>query len=97
MKHPGKRIAELRKQIGLTQGGLAEKCDCSRAYLARIETESQEPSLSFMNKVADAIGVPTGLLLLDEGDLPADHPMSDLLVSMRDNLIALGVVVKEPV
>jgi transcriptional regulator with XRE-family HTH domain len=63
MKKLGRRIQRLREARGLSQEALAEKAGLSRGYLARVETGRHEPSLSMLDKLAKALGVPVAELL----------------------------------
>jgi transcriptional regulator with XRE-family HTH domain len=57
------RIKALREKRGLSQQALAEKAGLSRTYLARLETARQDPTLSTLEKLAKALGVPVSALL----------------------------------
>ncbi|MDD4106734.1 MAG: helix-turn-helix transcriptional regulator [Candidatus Shapirobacteria bacterium] len=48
----GKRIQKMRKIAGLTQEGLAEKVNVSRAYIGYIEQARNSPSLELLEKIA---------------------------------------------
>lgn len=54
----GARIAELRKQRGLTQLELAARADLHRPYLTGVERGSRNPSLDALAKIAAALDVP---------------------------------------
>jgi transcriptional regulator with XRE-family HTH domain len=53
----------LRKRRDLTQEHLAQKAGISRTYLARIELGQHDPTLSVLEKLARALGVPVTKLL----------------------------------
>jgi transcriptional regulator with XRE-family HTH domain len=53
----GRRLAEVRKQKGLTQQQLAEKLDISLVSIAYIETGKRWPRLVTLSRIADALGV----------------------------------------
>ena len=57
------KLKALRARQGLTQEQLAEKSGVSRTYLARLETGRQDPTLSTLEKLAQALGVKAGRLL----------------------------------
>jgi len=90
MSHPGLIIAQFRTGLHITQSELSKQCGCSRAYLARIETERQEPSLKFLDTVAKVLRVPTGLLLLHKSDLPNGKEYQPL-ATFLDALIDLRI------
>lgn len=54
----GSRIAELRRERGLTQLDLASQADLHRPYLTGIEGGSRNPSLDALAKIAKALDVP---------------------------------------
>lgn len=52
------RVAEYRKEKGMSQAELAEKAGISRPYLSQIETQTQQVvSNAVMFKLAQALGV----------------------------------------
>lgn len=62
----GERIKKFRKEKGLTQVKLAEKAGISRSYLADVESDRYNPSLSTLMDVALALNVPSSCLLDDK-------------------------------
>lgn len=70
MPHSGRQISKIRKLREMTQAQLAEEVGMSRAYLARVETGLQEPSLDLLERIAKSLRVPSGILLLDPEDFP---------------------------
>lgn len=58
MKQPdlGRKIAELRKDSGLTQEELVEKCDLSVRTLQRIESGEVIPRSYTLKRILDALG-----------------------------------------
>ena len=47
----------------MTQGDLSEKAGISRVYLARLETGKQDPTLTTLKKLANALTVTVGELV----------------------------------
>ncbi|MFC3615142.1 helix-turn-helix transcriptional regulator [Lutimaribacter marinistellae] len=67
------RIAELRKERGMTQDDLAQAIGMSRAFVAHIEIGTRQLSPRKQKTIADALGVdPTELIDFDAPD-PADE------------------------
>lgn len=62
----GNNIRNLRKDRGLTQKELAEKCDLSRSYIADLERDRYNPSLDSLKIVAHGLGVNVSRLLGEE-------------------------------
>ncbi len=59
----GRRIADLRREVGLTQGELAEKADISVVHLSNIELGKKTPGLSTLIRIAEALDVATDWIL----------------------------------
>ena len=59
------RVAEFRKERGLSQEELAEKAGVSRPYISQIETQRQQViSNTVMFRIAEALGVSYELIFL---------------------------------
>ena len=54
----GLNILHYRKEKGLTQEQLAEKCNISRNYMQRIETAVSTCSLDTLISVSNALNIP---------------------------------------
>ncbi len=52
----GARIAEIRKEQGMSQADLADKCGMQRPNITRIETGSCGITLNVLEKIAQALG-----------------------------------------
>ena len=57
MKQPdlGLKVTELRKQKGLTQEMLAEKCEVSTRTIQRIETGEVDPRVYTLQYLSDSL------------------------------------------
>jgi transcriptional regulator with XRE-family HTH domain len=51
------RVAELRRERGLTQETLAAKAGINRVTLARLERAEHPPNLETLESIAGALGV----------------------------------------
>ena len=51
----GRRVAQRRKAIGLTQAMVAEQCDISDQYLSNIERATSIPSTEVIMRLAAAL------------------------------------------
>ena len=58
-----KRIKEWRAKRGLSQRDLAEASGVSREYIARLELGQHDPTVSTLEKLAEALKVKVGRLL----------------------------------
>ncbi|MFH2069361.1 MAG: helix-turn-helix transcriptional regulator [Candidatus Omnitrophota bacterium] len=54
----GRRIREIRKNLGVTQERLAFKARISPGFLSHVERGAKKASLETMQRIADALGVP---------------------------------------
>jgi len=52
----GARILAIRKEAGMTQTQLAEKCGMAQPNIARIEAGTYATSLDVLSRIADALG-----------------------------------------
>jgi transcriptional regulator with XRE-family HTH domain len=53
----GRNAARLRKEAGLTQEQLAEKCGLSQQYLSGLEQGRRNPTIVTLYELANALGV----------------------------------------
>ena len=63
----GNNVRQYRMKLGLSQEKFAEKCGLHRTYISDIECFRRSLSLDNIQKIADALGVETFQLFLDEG------------------------------
>jgi DNA-binding XRE family transcriptional regulator len=63
---PGYQVARLRMLRGLTQAQLAERIGTHQPSIARLENGTSTPSLSFLAKIAEALGARIELRLIPE-------------------------------
>jgi transcriptional regulator with XRE-family HTH domain len=65
-------MRKYRKKAHFTQEKLAELCGTDPCYIGQIENCRRFPSLSYIEKIADALKVLPHLLFFDENRLPAE-------------------------
>lgn len=53
----GKRIKELRHQLGISQEELADRADIHRTYIASLEVGKRNISIITLEKIVNALGV----------------------------------------
>lgn len=63
LKDFGLRLAEIRKQKGLSQEKLALESGIARSYLSGVERGKRNIALINIHKLADVLGVPAYVLL----------------------------------
>lgn len=64
----GNNLKKYRTEIGLSQELFAEKCNLHRTYISAIECYRRSIALENVQKIADALGIETYKLFIDEGD-----------------------------
>ncbi len=69
----GSRVREIREQMGITQEKLAFKAEIHPSFLSHIERGTKKASLETMEKLAEALGVPTQNLFA-----PQEEPITYL-------------------
>lgn len=67
----GNAIKVVRTAAGIKQQALAKKLQISANYLSLVENGKREPSISFLKRLADALGVPVGIFFLWQEINPA--------------------------
>ena len=68
----GARIAELRKQLSLSQEELSERCGFHRTYIGSIERGEKSPTLNTIEKFAKGLSVTIPDLLSISEDVNKD-------------------------
>lgn len=100
----GNNIAELRKKVGLTQAGLAEKLNVSDKAVSKWENGQGYPDVTVFPKLASLFGVTIDSLMLGEkkgiaiaGNIIADivksidcYPEIGMLTNISDISYAVG-------
>jgi transcriptional regulator with XRE-family HTH domain len=61
----GQRIARLRRAREWSQRELADHAKLGRSFLARIETDVQEPTLTTLQRIANAVDLDVSELVAD--------------------------------
>ncbi len=61
----GLRIAYQRKKAGYTQLDLTSIAGISRSHLSQIESGNEIPSLSYLFKIADVLGIEASVFIKD--------------------------------
>ena len=58
----GKRIAELRKERGLSTYQLADRCGLTHVHVWRVETGKYSTGIDVISKIANALGCKVDLI-----------------------------------
>ena len=62
----GSNVRKYRRNLGVSQEKFAERCGLHRTYISDIECFRRSISLDNIQKIADALGVETYELFLEE-------------------------------
>ena len=62
----GANVKKHRIQVGLSQEAFAEKCGLHRTYISAVECYRRSISLENIQRIADALGVETYRLFMEE-------------------------------
>ncbi|MFD0765809.1 helix-turn-helix domain-containing protein [Mucilaginibacter lutimaris] len=62
LKNLGERIREIREKKGITQKQLAHSIDKDQQSIQRLETGKINPSIFYLNEVANGLGIDLELL-----------------------------------
>jgi len=73
------RLAELRKQRGLTQEALANKIEITKTQVYRYESGQSQPTLEVIKKIAIALSVTTDELIFEVDERKPDDNLALLL------------------
>ena len=63
-------IRRIRKEKGITQEKLAEYCGTSASYIGLMETYKNIPKLATIERIAEALNVPAGVLFAEKETEP---------------------------
>lgn len=58
----GQAIKLCRTQRGISQTDLAQQAECSVSYLSMLENNKRDPTLSTLESIADALGIPVSIV-----------------------------------
>ncbi len=62
----GANLRKYRKELGVSQEKFAEMCGLHRTYISDIERFQRSISLENIQKIADALGIETYLLFVED-------------------------------
>ncbi len=65
-------VKKYRIKIGLSQEAFGEKAGLHRTYISALECEKRSIALENVQKIADALGIETYLLFIDDSKQETD-------------------------
>lgn len=83
----GKTITKLRTDLGFSQKRLAEEAQLTPSFVSLIEHDHRVPSVSTIGRLAEALGVPTEVLIWEAVELPKNLSEDDRRVCEVAKLI----------
>jgi XRE family transcriptional regulator of biofilm formation len=92
----GGRIHHLRLEKGLSLSELADKADVAKSYLSNVERSIQSnPSIQFIEKIADALQVSIHALLYGEPSDAEEAPLDSEWFRLVQEAMASGISKRE--
>jgi transcriptional regulator with XRE-family HTH domain len=96
----GKRLAQRRQEMGMTQSELARALGVTSQYISITEQGKRSPSLTFLAGLARLLGVTTDYLIIGEKQavpdiIPLIKADSSLPLKIRNALVDTIEVVRE--
>lgn len=92
----GSRIHRLRLDKGLSLSELADKADVAKSYLSNVERNIQSnPSIQFIEKMADALEVSIHALLYGDPTDAEDSPLDGEWFQLVQEAMSSGISKKE--
>lgn len=64
----GTNVKHYRETLGISQEVFAEKCGLHRTYISAIECYRRSISLENIQRIADALGIETYKLFIEQGE-----------------------------
>jgi len=85
MSSLGKRIQQLRKDIGLTQQELAKRINVSHPQMVRYENKGVQPPADVLKRLSDVLDTSVDFLINGDKDQKAKEALKDneLLVQFK--------------
>lgn len=89
----GNAIKTVRTASRVKQRDLAKRAGVTANYISLVEGDKREPSLAFLKKIADSLGVPVSLFFLwqERDDGPSDskriQKIRDLLTEIESSYL----------
>lgn len=92
----GQRIQQFRKEKGISLSELADKADVAKSYLSNVERNIQSnPSIQFIEKIADALQVSVHALLYDKSIDMEEAPLDSEWFGLVQEAMESGISKRE--
>lgn len=83
----GKKVKEIRKSKGLSQRELGEKMGITQQTIAQYERAIEQPKLTTVRKLAEALDVPIGELVTDWASFSHEEIAMDWVAPSKNELL----------
>lgn len=91
----GQRIQKYRLEKGYSLSELADKADVAKSYISNVERNIQSnPSIQFIEKIAEALGISINKLLYDTGS-PEEESLDQEWSELVQEAMTSGVSKQE--
>jgi transcriptional regulator with XRE-family HTH domain len=82
-------MKKWRKNKGISQKTLSERCEAAHTYIRQIESGSRTPSFAFIGKLAEALDIDAYQLFYDEmTEWGKDSPQKEHLEALKTDILA---------
>jgi transcriptional regulator with XRE-family HTH domain len=95
---PGRRLAEFRKSLSVSQRVFAESIGVSAGRIGSLETDAANLSRSILSKISEVYGISSDWLLNGRGAMVADdgaHPIPVRKIDQLMLMVCAGAVKEE--
>ncbi len=85
----GPKLKQVRRELRMSQGDLADKAGINRSYLSMIENGHSSPTMDVVSRLAEGLGVSTWRIIADVDDEHFLYDLDsefDMYASLRDLL-----------
>jgi transcriptional regulator with XRE-family HTH domain len=83
-----RNVKKWRKNRGISQKSLAERCNAAHSYIRQIESGSGKPSFAFIGKLAHALGIEAYQLFYDETtEQPPKPSQTESIASIKTDFL----------
>jgi transcriptional regulator with XRE-family HTH domain len=82
-----RNVKKWRKNMGISQKTLAERCNAAHSYIRQIESGSGKPSFAFIGKLANALGIEAYQLFYDETAERPQKPSAEYRASIKADFL----------
>ncbi|GHV50530.1 hypothetical protein AGMMS49579_04280 [Spirochaetia bacterium] len=84
-----RNMKKWRKNRGISQKTLAERCEAAHTYIRQIESGNRTPSFAFIVKLAEALNIEAYLLFYDETAAKGKSPSQmEHLEAIKSEILA---------